>query len=385
MGRRHLQQGVEKDIFGGDWPTILGILEDIHRAADGVAPRLMLKTGPEVPYLGGRTSLPSPPVSPRPRGALLMATPFNEIVKDSSMADEEDMVRYGDDSLLTNVTENNSRVVDANPLGRGRALDIVPRVMEPVRDGEGEGEVGEVDEGLSQVETVFGYRQHGGDRLGTSEEDGDLYPILQGEQSLVESKTEDLVPIGWGLESLEGKSPMSSSFGGPVMGVREVDKTGHEVKQETVALPSRRAPPAPAVQDSTNCLIMESFLSDGSASPIPTPREELPQSPYSSPHHQGEGSGSQVTRQRLLELESLVAWMGDLNVTVKEPDKLVLNDKAPEFADGVILAELVERLEHFKGFDGINRKPKARATKLQNIRRVLNVLQNKQVCMRTER
>jgi len=406
MGRRCLQQGVEREIFGGDWATILGLLEDIHRAADGVAPRAMIKPGPEAPYIGGKSSLPSPPASPKPRGALLSATtPFREVVRDSDKAVEEDIVRYTGDNVNV-MSPLLGDASDYNPLNRGRALDIVPGFsadqMRDVDEGEKTAEqCGDIDD------TVFGFRVHS--RRADELEDDDLYPLPKLDQAEHRGNDEkevedDLLPLSYNMDS-----NMAGSTGPPqqlqvdqalsIESIRDLcPKEGKPSQPDGMeGILEEKGPEIDLHVDELmgegGEMIMESFISDGSAPT--TPRGGV-QSPYQSPgqplmaaEEGGEGDeivhgGAEdidvqtMVQQRAQEIHEVVSWMAGLGVLVKEPDHLMA-ETASEFTDGILLADLVERLEEARGgLSGISRKPKARATKLQNIRRVLAVLEKKQ-------
>lgn len=66
IGRRYLYIGVEDDIMEGKWTAILGLLEDLHRWADGCPPRPTERLPDERPYLGEDfLSIEQAPLTPR--------------------------------------------------------------------------------------------------------------------------------------------------------------------------------------------------------------------------------------------------------------------------------------------------------------------------------
>lgn len=119
---------------------------------------------------------------------------------------------------------------------------------------------------------------------------------------------------------------------------------------------------------------MESFISGSSASTIPQRLEDEEEegAAVADPPTDGRAARERVVRE-------LVRWMASYGVKLQKPDAL-LGERAGEFGDGVVLARLVEKLEMPRGgLRGVDMRPRTRAQRLQNLRRVLAILQTKQV------
>jgi hypothetical protein len=386
MGRRFLQPGAAEALYKGDWGVALGLLEDMHRAADGVPPRPLLRNGnrPELPYLGGKTALPRPPERLAPRGALLMPPSFKEPVAEA--ADDAPLSEPEVDSGEYAGSEG----IDQDPLARGRELDILPvfpgRILDRAREGQEEVKDGRQDfrdmGGDDELDSVSGQR-HG----------NDLFPFGdQWGEPVMTERHEDLLPSFWGPPSGDDQESGFKSDNPPPVGDEargfqseegvDGDDASHEAEEDApvpgdvppLGVPDAVTPPLDADPPPGS---PETHASRAIGSPALEPKG--PADEDETCVHDDNGGAHEKEEQLARDVNDLVMWLRDVGIRLKEPEKL-LTPTAPEFSDGLVLADLVERLEEIRGgFVGIDRRPKARATRLQNIRKVLSVLKGKQV------
>lgn len=427
MGRRHIGLGAEEALISGDWAVILGVLEDIHRAADGLVPRPVLREEGETPYLGGRPDLPSGP--PSPGRGLLYPDPsppfFYEPDGEEGEGEDEGMFEGEEE-------EGEGGPHEVYPMERGRQMDIVPQGAGPWFDADG----GDIDRLPVNYPVRYEPQPPAPWGAWTGEEQGedDLLPqdgtgLGGGEvngfelSNMTFRRTEDLLPQSWVAEEEaacfmpfapsaegkwaapeaagdlrpeeqegeeEGEEMFQDTYGDLGDGYIEVEREREEEGQEGGVEADGRGPAQGSIADMVgedgnlvgveeeDEVNLESFISGGSQASSLTQRED---------DHglEDEGLGQelgeemQLNQQAALELADLLDWLSSNGVYTTQPETL-LTPQAPEWADGVLLATLVQRLERSRtGLQGIEPKPKARATRLQNIQRALHVLKQKQV------
>ena len=320
MGRRFL--AAEDKLVDGDRVSLMGLLEDAHRACNGEPPRPMQRVAIEKPYFGD--------CPPRSSGQ-------QRDVDDVCLAPVFGM------SALHSVPAATPGDVGASLMGGGAAAAASPQRSHGGRPF------------LYRSPTRSPARQQSPTRLGLRRASWGALPTSP---SLSEGGTlaADIVPTQLGMGQpnalpVGSGAPLSAAASPVAPSAANTASTGGGAG--SLSMPPPLPPPTFPVSQTQHALLLptRSAVDDES----------------------GSDSGEDLPKHAIL-----VDWLRSLGVVLDNP--FCLEGKvANEFTDGLILCAAIEKLRLGRAVPGVCPQPKMRASCLNNIRKAFDALKEKKV------
>ena len=321
MGRRFL--AIEEKMVDGDRVSLMGLLEDAHRACNGEPPRPMVRVAVEKPYFGD-----CPPRSSGPQRE----------VDDVCLAPVFGM------SALHSVPAATPGDVGASLMGGGAGAAASPQ-----RSHDGK-------PFMYRSPARSPARQQSPTRLGLRRSSWGAVPT-----SPFGALAADIVPTQLGMG--QPNEPRAGSGG---------------------AVPAAGSPAASLAAGNTASAAGGAGARPGSLSqppPLPPPTFPVSQAQHALllPTRSGVNDGSDTDSDEDLPKHAvLVDWLRSLGIVLEDP--FCLEGKlANEFTDGLILCAAIEKLRLGRAVPGVCPQPKMRASCLNNIRKAFDALKEKKV------
>ena len=418
MGTRFLHAGMEESIQGGRWDCILGLLEDMHRCADGAAAAAVTEDDDDdreaTPYLGkfppgsgtipvgapvGRGRRMSPPSSSSdlrdrpPTSSLLHDVPPGQRSFDRTLHLDQfvvtDVRRDDDDGSATHLVEP-GRAVDGLgglPSADGEAIrssfDLFPSIATAVvATAATTTEKEQMDDDDDDLHSKYRDRQltfldpslsYSGLALPSDTQQAAITMIQQQQQQQQRRQVEDQDVVNQNYDCDDDGAHDDDDDDDDV---EEGGHRHHHPLRDTLSPDSLALSPdslgsaeEDSLQGDGDDVVQEEQLLSASSSPV-----------SEQPHGAARGGGGGVSSISLAILRfrqtKLLRWLQEEGVSPL-PRPLPIGSHllpADTFSDGVLLCDLVRRLERCGPLPGTHPRPACSTHRIQNVRRCLELL-----------